>query len=117
MATVVGNGFHEPSSNHGAGCPREVMVKAMDCGIVVSEFVLQSRYSVHFQANTLGKGMNPISSQLWVKYYHYCSSRRIALALNNLKKVDMPLNKEIKSWTILFMFKNLGKSIIPFFLR
>ena len=32
------------------------MVKAMDCGIVVSEFVLQSRYYVHFWANTLGKG-------------------------------------------------------------
>ena len=41
------------------GCPRGVMVKAMDCGIVVSEFVLQSRYYVHFRANTLGKGMNP----------------------------------------------------------
>ena len=43
------------------------MVKAMDCGIVVSEFVLQSLYYVHFRANTLGKGMNPLSSQLWVK--------------------------------------------------
>ena len=42
------------------GCPRDVMVKAMDCGIVVSEFVLQSRYYVHFRANTLGKGMNPL---------------------------------------------------------
>ena len=42
----------------GLGCPRGVMVKAMDCGIVVREFVLQSRYYVHFQANTLGKGMN-----------------------------------------------------------
>ena len=41
------------------GCPRGVMVKAKDCGIVVSEFVLQSRYYVHFRANTLGKGMNP----------------------------------------------------------
>ena len=28
------------------------MVKAMDCGIVVSEFVLQSRYYSHFRANT-----------------------------------------------------------------
>ena len=36
------------------------MVKAMDCGIIGSEFVLQSRYYVHFQANTLGKGMNPL---------------------------------------------------------
>ncbi len=35
-----------------------LVVKAMDCGIVVSEFVLQSRYYIHFRANTLGKGMN-----------------------------------------------------------
>ena len=42
------------------GCPCGIMVKAMNCGIVVSEFVLQSRYYVHFQANTLGKGMNPL---------------------------------------------------------
>ncbi len=32
----------------------------MDCGIVVSEFELQSGYYVHFRANTLGKGMNPL---------------------------------------------------------
>ena len=44
---------------HG-GYPRGVMVKAMDCGILVHEFVLQSRYYVHFRANTLGKGMNPL---------------------------------------------------------
>ena len=41
------------------GCPRGVMVKAKDSGIVVREFVLQSHYYVHFRANTLGKGMNP----------------------------------------------------------
>ena len=41
-------------------CPRSEMIKALDCGIIVSEFVLQSRYYVHFQANTLGKGMNPL---------------------------------------------------------
>ena len=33
------------------------MVKTMDCGIVVSEFELQSRYYV--RTNSLGKGMNP----------------------------------------------------------
>ena len=44
--------FLEPISG---GCPRGVMVKAMD----LCEFVLQSRYYVHFRANTLGKGMNP----------------------------------------------------------
>ena len=36
------------------------MLKVLDCGIVVSEFELQSRYYVHFQTNTLGKGMNPL---------------------------------------------------------
>ena len=45
------------------GCPRVVMAKAMDCGIVVSEFVLPSRYYVHFRADTLGKGMNPLILQ------------------------------------------------------
>ena len=29
-------------------CPRGVMVKAIDNGIVVSEFILQSHYYVHF---------------------------------------------------------------------
>ena len=49
------------------GRPRGVMVKAIDCGIVVSEFVLQSRYYAHFRTNTLGKGMNnsyPLSYRL-----------------------------------------------------
>ena len=36
------------------------MVKAMNCGIVVNGFILQSRHYVHFGANTLGKGMNPL---------------------------------------------------------
>ena len=47
--------------------PHGVMVKAMDWEIVLNEFELQSWYYVHFQTNTLGKGMNPLSSQLWVK--------------------------------------------------
>ena len=42
------------------GCPRGVMVKAIDCGIVVREFVLQSHFYFHFRANTLGKGMDPL---------------------------------------------------------
>ena len=40
-------------------CSRGVMVKAMDCGIVVCEFELQSRYYAHLCSNALGKGMNP----------------------------------------------------------
>ena len=42
------------------GCRGGVMVKTMDGGIVVREFVLQWRYYVHFRANTIGKGMNPL---------------------------------------------------------
>ena len=44
----------------GGGCPHGVKVKAMDCGIVVREFVLQWHYYFHFRANTLGKGMNQL---------------------------------------------------------
>ena len=44
----------------GGGGPRAVMVKALGCGIVESEFEPQSRYYVHFRTNTLGKGMNPL---------------------------------------------------------
>ena len=36
------------------------MVKAIDCGIVVREMELQSRYYVNFRVNTLGQGMNPL---------------------------------------------------------
>ena len=35
------------------------MVKAMDWGIVVSEFELLSRYDDHFSNKYLVKGMNP----------------------------------------------------------
>ena len=45
---------------------RGVMVKAMDCGIVVSEFVLSRAITFTFRANTLGKGMNPLILQLWL---------------------------------------------------
>ena len=34
------------------------MVKALDCGIIVSEFELQSPSYGHYWINTLGKGMN-----------------------------------------------------------
>ena len=32
----------------------------MDCGIVVIEFEPQSRYYIHFRANTLEKSMSPL---------------------------------------------------------
>ena len=42
------------------GIPHNEMAKVLDCELKVSEFALQSRYYVHFQTNTLGKGMNPL---------------------------------------------------------
>ena len=54
------NSLQEITKSEDTCYPRGVMVKAMNCGIVVREFVLQSRYYVHFRANTLGKGMNPL---------------------------------------------------------
>ena len=42
------------------GCPCGVIVKAMDCRIVVSEFELQSHYCAHFRSNTFEKGMNSL---------------------------------------------------------
>ena len=47
--------FHEE-----LGCSCGAMIKAMDCRIVVSEFILPSCYYVHFRANTLEKRMNPL---------------------------------------------------------
>ena len=48
-------------------CHCGVMVKATDCGIVVSEFELQLRYYVHFGTNTLGKCLKPLILLLRVK--------------------------------------------------
>ena len=52
------------SSQHqrtkGWGCPHGVMVKALNCGIVVWNFKFKLCYYVHFRTNTLDKGMNPL---------------------------------------------------------
>ena len=42
------------------GCPCGVIVKVLDCGIIVRKFELQSGYYVHFRTNTCGKGMDLI---------------------------------------------------------
>ena len=38
--------------------PRVEMVKALDCGIVVCEFDLDSPYYAHFQTHTIRKMIN-----------------------------------------------------------
>ena len=48
------------------GCPRGVMVKAMDYGIVVSSYSSRAITFIFGQI-PLGKVWTPLSSQLWVK--------------------------------------------------
>ena len=38
--------------------------------------------------------MTPLSSLLWVKWYHYCSSRRMALVSNNARRLICHLKKK-----------------------
>ena len=40
-------------------CPCSVMIKELDCGIVVSEIEIQSRYIIHFWSNTFGERHEP----------------------------------------------------------
>ena len=79
------------------GCPSGVMVKAMDCGIVVCEFILQSCYYVHFRVNTLGKGMNPLILPATGKIVPRLFFQENGFGIKLPKKVDMPSNKETKS--------------------
>ena len=46
---VTNTSDHFKHQDVGMGCPRCVMVKALDCRIVVSEFELQSCFYVHFR--------------------------------------------------------------------
>ena len=47
-------------SNIGKRSHCGVMVKGLDCEIVVCEFEIQLRYYLHFQTNTLGKDMSSL---------------------------------------------------------
>ena len=40
--------------------PCSIVANMLDCDIVVSGFKLQLCYYIHFQNNTLGKGLNPL---------------------------------------------------------
>ena len=42
--------------------PRGVAANVSDCDIIVSEIEFQFIYRIYIQTNTLGKGMNPLSS-------------------------------------------------------
>ena len=55
------------TGNHTTLEPRGLMVKALDYGLEVSVFELQSRYYIPFRTNTLKKFMNTIISHLSIE--------------------------------------------------
>ncbi len=67
--------------------------RKMSGGMVESPAEKNKPHSFH-NAESLGLiKKERINSQ---EQIHYCSSMGMALELNNLKRVDMPLNKEAK---------------------
>ena len=69
------------------------MVKAMACGIVESEFELQSRYYIHFWTTTLWKGINPLilPAMGWIVQLLFFLKEGFGIELPT--NVDMPLTK------------------------
>ena len=49
------------------GGSRGVVVSVLDSDIEVIEFELQSRYYTHFRTNALGKLLNSLITQVWIK--------------------------------------------------
>ena len=91
------------------GCLRCVIISAMDCGILVSEFGLQSRYYVHFR-----KGINSLVA---ARKLHFC------LARNLIRPLRSTHNFTQSGWPILFIphllseQQKLGKLPNTFFLQ
>ena len=87
ISNKYGSLLSEEFTTHG-GCPHGVMIKAMDCGIVVSEFKLQSSYYVHFRTNTLRQSYEtPYPPSYGSNSTTTVFFRRMALALNNQQRL------------------------------
>ena len=49
------------------GVPQGIVANMLVWDIVASEFEHHTHYCIHFWTTTLGRGMNLLISQLWVK--------------------------------------------------
>ena len=47
-------------------CPHGIVDNMLKCGIIVSEFKLQSGYYIYFQINTIEKEWTSLSPHVWV---------------------------------------------------
>ena len=63
----------------GGGAPCGIVANELDCDIVVSKIKLQLCYYIHFQTNSLGKGMNPLSVLFFYKdsFWHSNNPRQL----------------------------------------
>ena len=69
------------------------MVNVLNCGIVVSEFELQSRHYVDFQSSTLEKGMSPLIHPTIGQIIPLLIFYKGGFDIKYPTRVDMPLNK------------------------
>ena len=76
------------------------MVIAIEFGIVVCEFKIQSRYYVHFW--TLVKVWTPLSSQLWVKIVPLLFFETDDFGIQKPTKVNMPLKQRNQTYHLNF---------------
>ena len=111
-------------------CSRGVMVKATDCGIVVSEFELQLRYYVHFQTcpwekyeppNPPSYGLNSTTTVLlegeswhWItqggwyaiKQNKHTNKRGVTTCF----KIKLPTNYSLKNY--IHIYKRFGIKLL-----
>ena len=52
----------------GGGTPHGIVANMLGYDVIASEFKPQSCYFLHFWTNILGKGINPLLSQLQIKF-------------------------------------------------
>ena len=67
-----------------------------------ANLVPQCHYYIHFWTNTLGKGVNPLINQLWIKSNQFFFYKN-GFGIKEPTKVDMPLNKETKLNQMMFI--------------
>ena len=72
------------------------MAKLLDYDIVVNELEMQSLYYVHFQTNTLGKGMNPLIPPIMSWIVLLQPFYKDGFDVKYLTKIGISLNKEIR---------------------
>ena len=76
-----------------------VVASVLDSNIILSEFERQSRYYVHFQTSTLGKGMKPLIHPSTMGYIvTLLFFQKDGLCYKYPSNVNMPLNKSTKPW-------------------